>query len=251
MLRPQKLEVPASRNRMNLKIAFVAVVLMTLMSVVRLNAQHVMCFPSEGCAKSIVVAVYNEFPGVISPRDTVEESISRGEELLRRIIWHFNLSGIKAGRQKNPSGAISNDKLAAFYNNSWHAIDIATNFDIAGREMQMVFAEVPLPNYVEDAGIADGGSIPPSSSDSIEELRHEISKLKQEILNLEGQNEGLLVVIQVKDRQIADHYQGLLERDKQISVLHKDIEELVNRPLPTCSVTPSWVKGFGIGCRIN
>lgn len=74
------------------------------------------------------------------------------EELLRRTIWRLNQAGIRAGRQKNPSGAISKDKLAVILDGQQHV------YDLYGLQTPLTFSfgEVPLPNYQPDEGIPDG-----------------------------------------------------------------------------------------------
>jgi len=50
--------------------------------------------------------------------------VAAAAELLRRAIWHLHLAGYQSGRQRNPSGAISNDKLTIAIDGAWRAYDI-------------------------------------------------------------------------------------------------------------------------------
>ena len=77
------------------------------------------------------------------------------EELLRRMIWHLQLAGYDAGRQRNPSGAISNDKLTVFINGSWHAYDCFRNLGTPGIPIDVIFLEVFPAGHVNDGGIPD------------------------------------------------------------------------------------------------
>lgn len=119
------------------------------------NPHHVKPGPvNEAQAKAIVFAVGNEF-AYLKYQNTLEQKILNTETLQRRIIWHLHLAGFQAGRQKNPSGAISKDKFSVFYEGSWHAIDFATNWDIPDSQTTILFLEVDLPNYIPDPGLAD------------------------------------------------------------------------------------------------
>jgi hypothetical protein len=119
------------------------------------NPNHVAPGPlSVAHAQEVVYATANEFPGLQTPRGTDAESAAAGEELLRRIIWHLQLAGFQAGRQRNPSGAISGDKLTVVADGAWHAYDVWT-LGGAGRPISVIFYEVFPPNPVADGGIPD------------------------------------------------------------------------------------------------
>ena len=81
-------------------------------------------------------ATANEFPNLTAPRNTTDEGVAAAQELLRRMIWHLQLAGFQAGRQRNPSGAVSSDKLTILINGSWHAYDIFTDWDVPGRPIR-------------------------------------------------------------------------------------------------------------------
>ena len=75
-------------------------------------------------------------------------------ELLLRTIWHLSQFGFTTGRQRNPSGVLSGDKLCVISDGQMRAFDIFTGgtFDTAlGVHAIQVFP----PNLVADAGTAD------------------------------------------------------------------------------------------------
>ena len=76
------------------------------------------------------------------------------DQLLRRTIWHLQLAGFQAAGQRNPSGAISSDKLTIFINGGWHVYDIYS-LGVAGRATTVQFFEVPLPNPYQRPLIPD------------------------------------------------------------------------------------------------
>jgi hypothetical protein len=106
-------------------------------------------------AEVVIRATANEFPSLTAPRSTEAEGIAAAEELLRRMIWHLHLAGYDAGRQRNPSGAISNDKLTIFINGSWHAYDCFRNLGAPGIPIDVIFLEVFPAGHVDDGGIPD------------------------------------------------------------------------------------------------
>ena len=76
------------------------------------NPYHVAAGPLDAAqAERVVRSTGNEFAHLTTPRGTSDEAIGAAEELLLRVIWHLQLAGFEAARQRNPSGAISNDKL--------------------------------------------------------------------------------------------------------------------------------------------
>jgi hypothetical protein len=106
-------------------------------------------------AHQVLEATAAEFPHLTAPRGSVGEKIGATEELLLRIIWHLHQAGYQAGRQRNPSGAISNDKMTILVDGGWHAYDIFTNFDVAGASTRIIFIEVWPPNHLPEGGIPD------------------------------------------------------------------------------------------------
>lgn len=90
---------------------------------------------------------------------TVESAVV----LLRHTIWRLNKIGV-AGRQRNPSGAISEDKLTVVLSDGKvHA------YDLYGLQtpLSFSFSEVFPADMVEDAGLPDDGEnghpLPPTN----------------------------------------------------------------------------------------
>jgi|KBSMisStaDraftv2_1062788.scaffolds.fasta_scaffold127497_2 hypothetical protein len=106
-------------------------------------------------AEQVVNATASEFAGLTAARGSESEAQAAATELLRRVIWHLRRAGFDAGRQKNPSGAISGDKLTMFADGAWHAVDIFFDYGTAGVPVKVIFWEVTPPNPVPDDGIPD------------------------------------------------------------------------------------------------
>ncbi len=106
-------------------------------------------------AQQVVNATASEFAYLLTPRPTDGEAVAAAAELLRRMIWHLQLAGFQAGRQRNPSGAISNDKLTIVADGAWHAYDVFFDVGVAGQTTQVIFWEVFPPNTMADGGIPD------------------------------------------------------------------------------------------------
>jgi hypothetical protein len=120
------------------------------------NPYHVGAGPLTAERAEVVIrATGNEFPGLTAPRGSEGEGVAAAEELLRRMIWHLHLAGYDAGRQRNPSGAISNDKLTIFINGTWHAYDCFRNLGTPGIPIDVIFLEVFPAGHVDDGGIPD------------------------------------------------------------------------------------------------
>lgn len=104
---------------------------------------------TEARAEQVVYRTANEFQQLLT--------VAGADELLRRTIWHLHLAGFQAGRQRNPSGAISSDKLTIFINGGWHVYDIFGLQD----PLTVHFIEVPSGcssdgcSYIPDGGIPD------------------------------------------------------------------------------------------------
>jgi hypothetical protein len=96
-----------------------------------------------------------EFPNLTAPYTDVGLKRALTEELLLRTIWHLRLAGYNAGRQRNPSGAISIDKLTVHIDGTWRAYDIYTNFDVPGVPLGIIWWEVFPAGHVPDDGISD------------------------------------------------------------------------------------------------
>lgn len=120
------------------------------------NAHHIgFGPPTTARAQQVVFATSNEFAHLRAPRATRAQAEAAAAELLRRTIWHLRLAGYQSGRQKNPSGAISNDKLTIAIDGAWRSYDIFMDYGAPGTTMRVIFKEVFPPNSVADAGIPD------------------------------------------------------------------------------------------------
>lgn len=120
------------------------------------NPHHVGPGPlSFARAEQVVYATANEFPHLTAPHPTESQAISAAEELLLRTIWHLKVAGYDAARQRNPSGAISNDKLTILIEGQWHAYDIFYDYGRPNQQMRVIFYEVGSPNPIAYPGIAD------------------------------------------------------------------------------------------------
>jgi len=107
-------------------------------------------------AESIVFATAGRYPLLVAQGT----NLAAMEELLRRMIWSLQQAGIQSGRQQNPSGAISKDKLTIFVDGAFHAFDVLSDSkvtdDDAAPSLDVHFHEVTPVHYVADTGIADG-----------------------------------------------------------------------------------------------
>jgi hypothetical protein len=111
--------------------------------------------PTEARAQQVVNSTAAEFPYNTAPHHDLGLKVALTEQLLLRTIWHLHLAGFEAGRQRNPSGAISVDKLTVLINGSWMAVDIYTNFDVPGVRLGVIWWPVSPPNHVPEGGIPD------------------------------------------------------------------------------------------------
>lgn len=109
--------------------------------------------PTEDRAKLVIFGTYDEFPSLSVIFGSTEAAEDAAEQLLLRTIWHLQLAGFQAGRQQNPSGAISKDKLTINIG-GWHAYDIYS-LGTAGKKTTVQFFEVGSPVYVAHPGIKD------------------------------------------------------------------------------------------------
>ena len=106
-------------------------------------------------AGQIVCGTGNEYSALKNATATLAEREANGEELVLRMIWHLREAGFSAGRQKNPSGVISKDKLCVVVDSVTRAYDVFTAFHDFANPMDTHMGEVAPPNLVDDAGIAD------------------------------------------------------------------------------------------------
>ena len=119
------------------------------------NPHHVGPGPlSVDRAKAVVDATAAEFPSLTAVYGSDGEAVAAADQLLLRTIWHLQLAGYDAGRQRNPSGAISSDKLTINIDGRWHAYDIFS-LGYAGVASRVIFLEVFPANPIADGGIPD------------------------------------------------------------------------------------------------
>ena len=105
--------------------------------------------PTEDRARDVVIGVGNEFQFLV--RQNTDDS---GEQLVLRMIWHLKLAGFNAGRQRNPSGLISRDKLTiVLIDGNQHTYDVYSTTGAGTGDVH--FTEVPIPNLVPDPGLPD------------------------------------------------------------------------------------------------
>jgi hypothetical protein len=120
------------------------------------NPNHVGPGPlSAARASEVVFATGDEFPNLTAPKTTESASLDASLELLRRMIWHLQLAGFQAGRQRNPSGAISLDKLTVFADGTWRSYDVFIGLGTPGVPITVHFMEVFPANHLADGGIPD------------------------------------------------------------------------------------------------
>lgn len=105
-------------------------------------------------AGQIVCGTGNEFSALKNPVATLAEREANLEELLRRMIWHLQLAGFSAGRQRNPSGVISKDKLTVVVDDVLRAYDVFGGVDPSD-PVPTQMSEVAPPEKVDDLGIPD------------------------------------------------------------------------------------------------
>jgi hypothetical protein len=101
-------------------------------------------------AEQVVLGTGREFPGLTAQGASEPAAF----ELMMRMIWHLRLAGFQAGRQQNPSGRLSEDKLSVYADGAWRAYDvISTRHD--GSPLDVHFDEVFPASHVPDTGIPD------------------------------------------------------------------------------------------------
>jgi hypothetical protein len=67
-----------------------------------------------------------EFPHLLAVFGSEGEAVGAADELLQRTIWHLQLAGFQAAKQRNPSGAISSDKVNIIIGGIWRTYDVYT-----------------------------------------------------------------------------------------------------------------------------
>lgn len=103
-------------------------------------------------AKQIIQQTAKDYPFLIQEFDNDGDANVACIELLRRCIYRLSKAGYSASRQRNPSGAISNDKLCLTLGHGWIAIDIMS-IGYAHHATTMNWTEVTPANPVPDTGI--------------------------------------------------------------------------------------------------
>jgi len=106
-------------------------------------------------AGQIVCGTGNEFSWLKNPTATLAERLTNGEELLLRMIWHLKQAGFSAGRQLNPSGVLSGDKLCVVVDGVTRVYDVFLSYETFGSPLQTQMLEYPNPNLQDHAGIPD------------------------------------------------------------------------------------------------
>jgi hypothetical protein len=110
-------------------------------------------------ARLVLGATAQEFAHLLGVFPTDEAATTAAREFLRRLIWHYHLAGIPASLQRNPSGAISADKLCLFglddaAAGSWQAFDIGS-LGYAGHAFVLNWQLIDGAQPIADDGIAD------------------------------------------------------------------------------------------------
>lgn len=105
-------------------------------------------------AQNLINATAAAHPELLAVFPTDDEATNAAIELLRRIIYAETNSGpFLSGRQRNPSGLISNDKFTITFSGAFHAYDIFTLGFAGTATVVHAMNEVGSPNYVADPGI--------------------------------------------------------------------------------------------------
>ena len=105
-------------------------------------------------AGQIVCGTGNEFPALKNPTATDAQREANMIELLRRMIWHLKQAGFTAGRQKNPSGRVSSDKLCVEVEGVVRVYDVFIGA-AATDPLKTHMGETAPANMQDDAGIPD------------------------------------------------------------------------------------------------
>ncbi len=105
-------------------------------------------------AGQIICGTFQEFPALTGAEANQTDRDNNQEELLRRMIWHLNQYGFTAGRQRNPSGLVSLDKLTFYVGATLWAYDVFFGVAYSSPMVVQMIAVGPA-NYVADAGIPD------------------------------------------------------------------------------------------------
>lgn len=102
----------------------------------------------------VIGGTYNEYPLLSAPAGSEALRESMMEELLLRMIWHLQQAGFTAGRQRNPSLAISKDKLTVQADGELWAYDVFLGVDYTAILPVQAVRVCPA-DYVADGGTPD------------------------------------------------------------------------------------------------
>lgn len=106
-------------------------------------------------AGQIVCGTGNEHSALKNPTADLSTRDANATQLLRRMIWHLKQAGFTAGRQQNPSGAISKDKLTVIVDAVLRAYDVFSDYDNFATALKTQMSETAPAVLVDDAGIPD------------------------------------------------------------------------------------------------
>ncbi len=105
-------------------------------------------------AGQIVGGTAHEWSGLLAPVATQAIRDANIAEMLSRMIWHLRTAGFTAGKQQNPSGVISGDKLTVDVDAVLRVYDVLSDRPLTD-SVDAHMNEVPLPVLVDDAGTPD------------------------------------------------------------------------------------------------
>jgi hypothetical protein len=106
-------------------------------------------------AGQIIGGTAHEWSGLLQPVATQAIRTANMAEMLSRMIWHLQQAGFTAGKQKNPSGAISGDKLTFEDQGVLRTYDVMSDRPFATTAVDVHMNEVGGPQLVADAGTPD------------------------------------------------------------------------------------------------
>jgi hypothetical protein len=110
---------------------------------------------SEEYAEAIIYGCEDEFPHTVAVFGSTNDAEVAAEELLLRIIWHLKQAGFDAAQQRNPSGAVSRDKLNIYIRQSWRTYDIFSLGQAGIPTSVSGLAQVTPENPIPTDGIPD------------------------------------------------------------------------------------------------
>jgi len=106
-------------------------------------------------AGKIVGGTGQEFSSLLAATVNLAARESNADALIRRMIWHLNQYGFVAGRQQNPSGLISKDKVAVTIGGTAFAYDVLSSLNAYTVPMTVTGGRVCPANLQSDAGLPD------------------------------------------------------------------------------------------------